>query len=536
MQNISRGFYWLLFLFIAHGLFAQRGPISPDGMKLEGTLRLINNLYVDDVDSYKLTEAAIRSMLKELDPHSSYLDKDEVKSMNEPLQGNFDGIGISFNMLTDTLYVVEVIAGGPSQKVGLMAGDKIIFVNDTLIAGVEMQNQRVMSMLRGKKGTSVRVKVQRRGVPELIDFKIVRDKIPIHSVDAAYMVNDSVGYLRLVRFGINSGKEVKREMASLQRKGMKHMILDLTGNGGGILQTASEIADEFLGANRLVVYTEGLNQPRLELKTTSKGSFEKGRLVVLVDEGSASASEIVAGAMQDWDRGVVVGRRTYGKGLVQRQIPLLDGTMIRLTVARYYTPTGRSIQKPYEGGKSDEYHQDFNHRFEHGEMLHVDSIHFPDSLKYTTLVNRRTVYGGGGIMPDYFVPIDTTALSDLHRDLIAKGVINKLAINEVDEKRSLIEEEYPLLESYKEHYTIPESMIEQMKRMAEEEGIEWDEEAFKMSGDLIQLQLKALMGRDLFGAHAFFVIFNDENDIFKEGLRVIANQSIYNHLIGIETK
>ncbi len=551
-MRLKKSLYVVLFLFSFSALFSQ-SRVSSEGVKLERTLRLIENLYVEEVDNYHLTEVAIRAILKELDPHSSYLDKEEVKSMNEPLQGNFDGIGISFNMLTDTLYVVEVIAGGPSQKVGLLAGDKIIFVNDTLIAGVEMNNQRVIKMLRGKKGTAVNVKVQRRGVADLIDFKIVRDKIPIHSVDAAYMVNDSTGYLRLARFGIHSGKEVKQSMAALLAQGMKHMVLDLTGNGGGILQTASEIVDEFLGPNKLVVYTEGLNQPRMELKTSakgrleegvvwvdggaaqnrrSKGGLEQGRLVVLVDEGSASASEIVAGAIQDWDRGVVVGRRTYGKGLVQRQVPLPDGTMIRLTVANYYTPTGRSIQKPYEGGKTEEYHKDFIHRFEHGEMLHADSIQFPDSLRFTTLINKREVYGGGGIMPDYFVPVDTTTLTNLHRDLIAKGLINRLAINEVDENRALLTDQFTTLEQYKENYFVPDAMIEQLKQMAAADKIEWNEDEYEQSRQLLGVQLKALMGRDLYGAHAYFVVFNDENDIFQEGLRIIADPAAYQQLIG----
>jgi carboxyl-terminal processing protease len=358
---------------------------------------------VDDVDASGLTEAAIRGMLKELDPHSTYLNKEEVKAMNEPLQGNFDGIGISFNMLTDTLYVMEVISGGPSQKVGIMPGDKIIYVNDTLIAGVKKNNQDVVSMLRGPKGTEVNVKVLRRGVPELMPFRIVRDRIPITSIDASYMVADDIGYIRLSRFGITSGDEFRQAEQELRSQGMDHLILDLTDNGGGILQTANDIVDEFLGDGKLIVYTEGKNQPRYTMNATGDDELKGGKLVILVNEASASASEILAGAIQDWDRGVIVGRRTFGKGLVQRQLPLPDGTMIRLTVARYYTPTGRSIQKPYENGDQDAYNMDFVNRYNHGELFQADSIHFPDSLKYTTLVNKRTVYGGGGIMPDYFV-------------------------------------------------------------------------------------------------------------------------------------
>jgi len=325
-------------LLLSGSTLAQFRP-SPEGVKLERSLQLINSLYVDEVDTKKLTEAAIRAMLEELDPHSSYLNEEEVRAMNEPLQGNFDGIGISFNMLTDTLYVLEVISGGPSQKVGIMPGDKIIYVNDTLIAGVKMNNQDVIKRLRGPKGTVVNVKVLRRGVPQLMEFRIVRDKIPITSIDAAYMVTNDIGYIRLSRFGVSSADEFKQAERTLKSQGMKHLIFDLTDNGGGILQTANEIADEFLGDSRVIVYTEGKNQPRLTMRATGKGELESGKLVVLVNGASASASEIMAGALQDWDRGVIVGRRTFGKGLVQRQLPLPDGTMIRLTVARYYTPS-----------------------------------------------------------------------------------------------------------------------------------------------------------------------------------------------------
>lgn len=526
----------LLTLLIVSSLSFAQPRLTPDGLKLERTLQMINSLYVDDVETSKLTETAIRAMLRELDPHSSYLNKEEVKAMNEPLQGNFDGIGISFNMLTDTLYVMEVISGGPSQKVGIMPGDKIIYVNDSLIAGVKMNNQNVVSKLRGPKGTAVNVKILRRGVSELLEFRIIRDKIPIYSIDAKYMIDRNTGYIRLSRFGISSSEEFLAAEKELKAKGMKNLILDLTGNGGGILQTASDITDEFLGAGKLVVYTEGKNQPRYELRTTSLGNFENGNLVILVDESSASASEIVAGAVQDWDRGVVVGRRTFGKGLVQRQLPLPDGTMIRLTVARYYTPTGRSIQKPYEEGNIDEYNRDFSNRMKHGEMLHADSIRFPDSLKYTTLINKRTVYGGGGIMPDYFVPIDTNSVTNLHRSLIAKGVINKLTIGEVDNNRAKLLKSYPNVQKFKSNYTIPASMINRMKELAKEEKIEWKDDEFEKSNHFMSIQLKALIARDLYDASAYFVIINDENDIFQEGLRIINNQKLYNNLLnGIDS-
>ncbi|ULB35065.1 MULTISPECIES: S41 family peptidase [Proteiniphilum] len=511
-------------------LFAQFRP-SPDGVKLERTIQLIKSLYVDDVDSKKLAEAAIRAMLAELDPHSSYLNEEEVLAMNEPLQGNFNGIGISFNMLTDTLYVMEVISGGPSQKVGILPGDKIIQVNDTTIAGVKMGNQEVVKRLRGPKGTVVNVKIQRRGVPGLMEFRIVRDKIPITSIDASYMVTHNVGYIRLSRFGVTSGTEFKMAERELRSKGMKHLILDLTDNGGGILQTANEIADEFLGENKLIVYTEGKNQPRFTMNASGNDELKGGKLVVLVNGASASASEILAGAIQDWDRGVVVGRRTFGKGLVQRQLPLPDGTMIRLTVARYYTPTGRSIQKPYETGNIDAYNRDFVNRYNHGELFVADSIRFPDSLRYTTLVNKRTVYGGGGIMPDYFVPMDTTSGTMFHANLNAKGIINRAAISEVDIKREVLLQKYPDVLSFNKGYIISDEVVGRLKNIAKEENVEWNDDEFTTSRPLIFVQFKALMARDLFDSSAFFRIINEENDIFLEGLKIISDDNRYNGLL-----
>ena len=517
-------------LFLNGCVYAQFRP-SSDAVKIDRTLQLIQSLYVDDVDAQNLTEAAIRGMLKELDPHSTYLNKEEVKAMNEPLQGNFEGIGISFNMMTDTLYVMEVISGGPSQKVGIMPGDKIIFVNDTLIAGVKKNNQDVVSMLRGTKGTEVNVKVLRRGVPELMPFRIIRDKIPITSIDASYLVTDDIGYIRLSRFGIASGEEFRKAEQELKVQGMKHLILDLTDNGGGILQTANDIADEFLGEGKLIVYTEGKNQPRYTMNATGSDELSGGKLVVLINEASASASEILAGAIQDWDRGVVVGRRSFGKGLVQRQLPLPDGTMIRLTVARYYTPTGRSIQKPYENGDQDAYNQDFVNRYMHGELFQADSIHFPDSLKYTTLVNKRTVYGGGGIMPDYFVPVDTTGGTRLHARMNGLNVIGRVAIAEVDNRRQELLQKYPDINKFNAGFQITEAMTPKLMRLAADEKIEWNDDQFATSRPLIFAQIKALMARDLYDSSAFFRIINEENDIFMEGLKIISDDKRYQELL-----
>ena len=528
MQN--RLYSILLLLLVVISTHSQL-KVSPEGVKLDRTIKLIKDLYVDDVNTDELTDAAIRAMLHELDPHSSYLNKEEVRQMNEPLQGNFDGIGVSFNMLTDTVYIMEVISGGPSQKVGIMPGDKIIYVNDTLIAGQKMTTQNVISRLRGLKGTTAVVKVLRKGTPELIEFRIVRDKIPIYSIDASYMVNKNTGYIRLSRFGATSLIEFQAALANLKSKGMNSLILDLTGNGGGILGISTDITDEFLDKGKLMVYTEGKNQPRMTVESTSKGLFKNGKLVILVDEGSASASEIVSGAIQDWDRGVIVGRRTFGKGLVQRQLPLTDGTMIRLTVARYYTPTGRGIQKPYSIGDKESYDLDFVNRFNHGEMLNADSINFPDSLKYETLLNKRTVYGGGGIMPDVFVPIDTTVVTSLHRQLIAKGILNRITIQEVDNNRKQLLQTYPNIETFKKNYVISPLIINKIRKTAEADGVKWNNEEFNKSEHLILTQMKALIARDLYDSSAFYRIINDVDNIFLKGLEVINDDTKYNSIL-----
>ena len=526
----NRFYTTILLLFVLFSAQSQL-RLSPDGIKLDRTIRLINDLYVDDVNTEEITEAAIRGMLEELDPHSSYLNKEEVRQMNEPLQGNFDGIGISFNMLTDTVYVMEVISGGPSQKVGLMPGDKLIYVNDTLIAGQKMSTRDIISKLRGEKGTSVTVKVLRKGVPGLTEYRIIRDKIPIYSIDATYMVNKETGYIRLSRFGVTSSKEFHESLVKLKSKGMTNLIVDLTGNGGGILSTSTDITDEFLESGKLMVYTEGKNQPKMTINSTSKGEFQKGKLVILVNEGSASASEIVSGAVQDWDRGVVVGRRTFGKGLVQRQLPLTDGTMIRLTVARYFTPTGRGIQKPYNEGEKEAYNLDFVNRFNHGEMITADSIQFPDSLKFATLLNKRTVYGGGGIMPDVFVPIDTNVVSPLHRQLIAKGILNRITIQEVDNYRKQLLQTYPNISAFKKDFTISSSIVDKIKSIAEKDEIEWSDNDFNKSQKLIFTQMKALIARDLYDSSAFFRIINDVDDIFLKGLEVINDDAKYNTIL-----
>jgi len=513
---------------VAGSVFAQFN-MSAGTRKMATAMTIIEKMYVDEIDDNKLSEDAIVALLEKLDPHSSYIKAEELKEMNEPLEGNFDGIGVSFNMVTDTLYIIETIAGGPSEKVGILPGDRIIQVNDSLIAGVKMSTRDIMKRLRGPKGTTVRVKIMRRGMDGLLEFKIVRDKIPIYSVDASYMIDSKTGYIKISRFGATTHKEFLEAFNKLKEQQMQNLILDLQGNGGGYLSTAIDIAKEFLGKNKLIVYTEGHNQPRFSETSKSNGVYEEGKLVILVNEGSASASEIVSGAVQDWDRGVIVGRRTFGKGLVQRQIPLPDGSAMRLTVARYYTPTGRGIQKPYMNGDKDDYNKELQKRYEHGEMLSVDSIQFPDSLKYRTLVNKRTVYGGGGIMPDEFVPIDT--LTNYHIQLMAKGLIHKVYLQEVDNNRKELLSRYPDVESFKKGYTIDDDILQRLLAAAEEEKIKFEEEQYNVSKPVIALHIKALMAQNIYHTADYYKIMNDNNPIFLRGIEVINNDSIYDALL-----
>ncbi|MDR1938077.1 MAG: S41 family peptidase [Tannerellaceae bacterium] len=525
-----------LYLLLAVSTLARTGAqnqnLSMEARKLSMALYAVSNLYVDSTNITKLTEDAITGMLEKLDPHSNYMDPEETRDMTEPLQGNFDGIGIQFNMLTDTLYIIQVIAGGPSEKVGLLAGDRIVMVDDTLIAGVKMKNTDIMKRLRGPKGTEVRVKVLRRNEPQLMDFRIIRDKIPVHSLDAAYMADRQTGYIRLNRFAASSTEEFQTALAGLRKEGMKNLILDLQGNGGGYLNIAIDLADEFLGKGKLIVYTEGHNQPRENANATAKGGFEEGRLVILVDESSASASEILAGAVQDWDRGVIVGRRTFGKGLVQKPIALPDGSMIRLTVSRYYTPTGRGIQKPYENGNSEAYNRDLISRYNRGELMSADSIHFPDSLKYNTIISRRTVYGGGGIMPDVFIPMDTARYTDYHQRLVANGLVNRIAMDYIDRNRTLLTSRYPKFARYKQSFEVPETLMQELTTLAANEEITFDEEAYNRSKTLIQLQIKALIVRDLYDIGDYYQIINDENDSYKAALRIINDTAAYDKGLG----
>ena len=492
--------------------------------KLQIAELAISNLYVDNVDEGKLVEDAIRGMLEKLDPHSSYSTPKEVKALNEPLSGSFEGIGVQFNMVEDTLLVIQPVTGGPSEKVGIVAGDRIVSVNDTAIAGVKMSKEDIMRRLRGPKGTKVMLGIVRRGIKDTLSFKVVRDKIPVKSIDAVYMIRPEVGYVRIGNFGATTHDEFCEALEKLTKQGMRNLILDLQGNGGGYLQAAVNIANEFLQKGDLIVYTEGRRMQRNEYKAKGNGKFLDGKIVVLIDEYSASAAEIVTGAIQDQDRGMVVGRRSFGKGLVQRPIDLPDGSMIRLTVSHYYTPAGRCIQKPYTKGDSKDYAMDVMNRLKHGELMSADSIHFADSLKCYTLREHRPVYGGGGIMPDYFVPLDTLAYTKFHRELSAKSYIINANLKYVDANRKALRKRWTSFDEFRRDFVFPKEEIDKMiADAAKDKVVPKDDAELQKSIPKLSMQLKALVARDLWDMSEYFAIINEDSEIVRKAVEVIKN-------------
>lgn len=483
----------------------------------------IDRYYVDSVDGPSITETAIVEMMKELDPHSVYIPKKQVQASNQSIVGSFVGVGIRFRILRDTLTVVNPIPGGPSEKVGIRAGDQIVLIDEENVAGVGLTNSDVRDRLLGDKGSKVKVQIKRTRRDELMQFTITRDKIPVNSILAHYMIDKKTGYIKVSSFSRTTTDEFKSALKSLQKEGMQNLVLDLQGNGGGLLYGAKEMADQFLSDDKLIVYSEGRSQPRKELRADEKGLFEDGKLIVLVDESSASASEIVTGAIQDWDRGIVVGRRTFGKGLVQRPIELRDGSQIRLTIARYYTPTGRFIQKPYDEGY-DAYRKEKYERYLNGEVYNKDSLDIPDSLIYKTKISEREVYGGGGIIPDVFVSIDTSEYSQLFRDLAGNGIISTFAFDYVNQHRKEIQEQYPDFKSFKNNFDAS-SLKSELKSYAEGESIEFNEDDFKLSEHLILTRLKAYIAQDLWSLEHFYEIINEINDPLKKALNLIEDDA-----------
>lgn len=528
-KNITFIFIFSLILAGAVSLARNNNPQE----KLRWAEMAISQFYVDTINEDKLVEDAIRGMLENLDPHSVYSSPEETKELNEPLQGNFSGIGITFNMAEDTLYVIQTVSGGPSEKVGILAGDRIIAVNDSSIAGMKMKNTDIMKRLRGPKGTVVDVTVLRGN--ETIPFRITRDDIPIHSVDAAYMVNPTTGYIRLNKFSADTPAEVRKALRDLKEEGMENLILDLTDNGGGYLQAAVEMLGEFLEPGSLAVYTEGLNSPRSNsVARPGAGKeplFGDGRLVVMLNQYSASASEITAGAIQDWDRGLIVGRRSYAKGLVQRPFMLPDESMIRLTIAHYYTPTGRDIQKPYEKGDKKAYERDIDDRFKSGELMHEDSIKYIDSLKVQTIKNRRDIYGGGGIYPDKFVPLDTSENTKYYRNIVAKGILNRYVIRYVDTHRADLLKKYKTGDQFVNKFEVTNDMLKAVCEMGDADKVEFNEEEFNRSKPLFKMIIKALIGRDVYDSATYFKVFNQHDPIFKEAVRLIGSDD-YPLLLG----
>lgn len=490
--------------------------------KLQIAEMAITNLYVDSVDEQKMVEDGIRGMLEKLDPHSSYTTAKETKAMNEPLQGSFEGVGIQFNVSQDTLLVIQPTLGGPSEKVGIMAGDRIVAVNDTAIAGVKMSRDEMMRRLRGKKGSKVALTVVRRGIADRLSFTVTRDKIPVKTVDAVYMIRPNVGYIRIGSFGATTYEEFMEGVDSLKRKGMVDLVLDLQENGGGYMQSAIRIANEFLRKNDLIVYTEGRRSKRQEYSANGGGRLLDGRVMVLVNEYSASAAEIVTGALQDQDRAQVVGRRSFGKGLVQRPIEFKDGSMIRLTIAHYYTPSGRCIQKPYTKGDKEDYAMDIEKRFKHGELYSADSIHFADSLKYETLRRHRTVYGGGGIMPDFFVPLDTTQYTPFHRQLAAKSFIINACLRYIDSHRKELRKRYTSFDKFSAEFTIPAAVTDALIADAAKDGVKPKDDAeLQATMPQLKLQLKALVARDLWDMSQYFAVINESNHIVMKAVELL---------------
>ncbi len=529
---MRKQFYFVILIFLfAINTHAQNNS-SFSAYKFVRFIQYLSGNYVDTINVNKLVDDAIIDILEQLDPHSIYISKEDVQAMNEPLEGNFEGIGVEFNILNDTLMVVNPISGGPSERVGIKAGDRIVAIDGKSITNIGLKIPDVHKLLRGPKGTKVNVRILRKGVDSLLDFTIVRDKIPIFSIDASYMAQPGVGYIKINRFSATTEQEFLEAMDKLEKQKMRDLIIDLRNNGGGLLNAAYELASYLFEPGKLIVYTEGRNSPRTDYYSHFRGrKVFKGRLIVITDEGSASASEILAGAIQDWDRGIIVGRRTFGKGLVQNQLPLPDGSMIRLTVAKYYTPTGRAIQRPYNHGNTREYYTDLEKRYYSGELFNKDSIHFPDSLRYTTLIRKKTVYGGGGIMPDVFVPLDTMYYTEYYGKLVRSGLINQFAISWVDANRETLKKQYPKFEKFNKEFQVNQAIIDELLNLAATKNIPRDEAGLKTSADELRIQLKGLIAQSLFGPGYYYEVTNTRNETFLKSLQILNNWDSYKYLV-----
>lgn len=522
MENRIRPLWVIILLLsgIIIGLYINKGVNTKKvevegGSKFDEVMWYVGNDYVEEPNAQEIQDEAIAAMMEKLDPHSAYVPLEEFNEVNDPLLGSFDGIGVQFRLERDTIAIVSVIKGGPSEKVGLMDGDRIIYVDDTLVASKKLKNEDVMRKLKGPKGTKVRVRVLRRGVEGLLDYTITRDAIPTYSVDIAYMLDDEIGYLKLSKFSATTVSEFKKGIGELDSQGMKKLIFDLRGNTGGYLSAAVDIADEFLPRGSLIVYTEGRNRPRNYMKARRHGQLEDIPVVVLIDGESASASEIVAGALQDNDRGTIIGRRSFGKGLVQEQIMLSDQSAIRLTVARYYTPTGRCIQKPY-GDSHEDYLLESYERYENGELFHPDSIHFADSLKFTT-PKGKTVYGGGGIMPDIYVPLVDDSTEYYFNRIVNLGLLYQYAFDYTDKHRAQLKG-YKTVEAFDRSFKVTDAMFDALVHLADEKGIVGTEEQRQAARRETDILLKAYIARNLFDDEGFYPIYAPMDEILQRAI------------------
>ncbi|MGM0464332.1 MAG: S41 family peptidase [Bacteroidota bacterium] len=523
------GILMILVLFLA-GMEVKAQLFTEQALKFGRTMALVESFYVDSTSQEELTEKAIIEVLKNLDPHSVYIPADEMEEINQRLEGSFEGIGIEFNILHDSILVIAPMPGGPSEKVGLRPGDRIISIDGENVAGTGITTNGVRKRLLGDKGTKVVVGIYRRGAPDILEYEIYRDKLPVNSLLASYMADSNVGYVKLSNFSLTTEEEFNEAVESLLAENMEHMIIDLRGNTGGYLEAAIRMCDNFFSEKRLIVYLEGLNTPRQDFHTREGGNMNNSKVVVLVDEGSASASEIVAGAMQDWDRGLVIGRRTFGKGLVQNAFKLGDGSALRLTIARYFTPSGRLIQRPYDEGV-EKYMTDFYSRFINGEMMSADSINLPDSLTFNTLKNGRKVYGGGGIMPDIFIPADTSNYSDYYRDLVNKNVISQFSLDYADNNRRSLNRKYRQFDSFKEDFSFSDEEMDSLISLGKDMGVEFVEDDYKISEGQIRQVLKGLIARDIWDMSEYYQIVNQDDIVINRALDLIENDDEYFSLL-----
>lgn len=499
--------------------------------KFERFLSIVDDRYMDDVNAGKLVEDAIVEVLMQLDPHSVYFTAEELEEANEPLEGNFEGVGIQFNLLRDTIIVVSVISGGPSEKVGILAGDKIVQINEEPVAGIGMTNKGVTDRLRGKKGTNVNVFIERKGAKKPLEFKITRDVIPLYSIDAKYMAEPGTGYIRVSKFAATTTEEFQQALKELKEKGMQNLILDLRGNGGGYLNAAIDMANEFLPANKLIVYTEGRAYPRQDAYSRGTGMLQNGKVIVLIDEGSASASEIVTGALQDWDRALVIGRRSFGKGLVQRSFNLTDGSAMRLTVSRYYTPSGRCIQKSYADG-IDAYHNELNNRYIDGELTADTAFNYPDSLTFYTS-NKRTVYGGGGIMPDIYIPLDTSWATDYYAEVVGKGIVNQFALTYVNENRESLTKQYADAFAFRDKFVVDEKLWNTFFAYAEKDSVKKDDADFHLCEAQLGNVIKSVIARDLYNFEAYWIVSNSDDQAYMRALEALKDDTFQKmHIAG----